>query len=451
MVSALVSARLQAGRASSRSEPDPHFLPARLSPFSYTGAMEGSKQQESVARSRWYARFAPSKDVPADRELRLRRRVILIAAGLGFSALCWLLGLSSGFVESVYANGIGSALAGVLGWISGLAPGSMAEVAVIFTLGFWLVVASRGLWQVARRRRRLLNALACGALSFAAFASIAVALFYGVWGINYFRAPLIERSGWQAYAEPPASRAEQVLELREVCAELVAATNYEYVSAMGSSDVGTPSFSFKELPYLDASIEQAFARVQAELDLEPAFAKPRARAKPVAASVLMDYLQIGGFYFPWTGEANYNRNQPACALPFVIAHEKAHQRAVTSEDEANFFGFAACILSDDPYVRYSGYLFAQRQLLSELVSLDREAALELVKQRYRGVQRDVDDLRDYWQRLQSGVSGAVGEASAAVNHAYLTANRVEGGIGSYRMSSKLLIVYYRRQGTERLD
>jgi hypothetical protein len=195
---------------------------------------------------------------------------------------------------------------------------------------------------------------------------------------------------------------------------------------------------------VDAAIERAFEHVQSDLGLEESFAAPRGRAKPVAMSALMNYLHIGGFYFPWTGEANYNRLQPPVSLPFVIAHEKAHQRCVTSEDEANFIGFAACVRADDPYARYSGYLFAQRQLLSELAKLDLERVRELLKERLPGVQRDVDDVNAYWLRLESGAAGTVGKVSTQINDAYLKANQVKGGVESYRMSSKLLIVYYRR-------
>ena len=131
----------------------------------------------------------------------------------------------------------------------------------------------------------------------------------------------------------------------------------------------------------------------------------------------------------------------------MIADGKAYQRCITSEDEANFCGYLACIHSDDAYARYSGYLFAQRQLLGELFKVDAERAKELLKLRYPGVQRDVDNLRAYWQRFDQGVAGEVGKASHAVNDAYLKTNGVKGGVQSYQLSAKLLIVYAKRRGT----
>ena len=44
-------------------------------------------------------------------------------------------------------------------------------------------------------------------------------------------------------------------------------------------------------------------------------------------------------------------------------------------------------------IQYSGYLFAQRQLLGELFKADRDRAKALLKARLPGVQRDVDAIR----------------------------------------------------------
>ena len=60
---------------------------------------------------------------------------------------------------------------------------------------------------------------------------------------------------------------------------------------------------------------------------------------------------------------------------------------------------------------------------------------------------DVDNLRAYWQRFDQGVAGEVGKASHAVNDVYLKTNGVRGGVESYQLSAKLLIVYAKKRGT----
>ena len=394
----------------------------------------------------WFALFTPSDSMAKDRGLYIKRRGLIILIGLVVLAIAWGVGQSADFVENVFANGFGQSIGRGLAMVSSVLPTSAAEL-LLFLVGSWFLVhVVRACWYVARRKRRALNAIACGALHFGSFAVVLLALFYVFWGLNYYRAPLIERQQWQEYAKASDDTEAENEQLFELCSELVEQTNFNYYAAKGSEDYGSPSAPIAELTVLDGEIDVGYERVQAELMLDESFAASRGRAKPVALSSVMSMLQIGGFYFPWTGEANFNRVQPACSIPFVIAHEKAHQRCITSEDEANFFGFMACTRSDDPYVRYSGYLFAQRQLLNELMKVDQKRAIELVKQRLPGVQRDVDDLRAYWAQFDKGVAGEVGKASHAVNDAYLKSNGVKGGIQSYRMSAKLLIVYARKAG-----
>jgi len=121
----------------------------------------------------------------------------------------------------------------------------------------------------------------------------------------------------------------------------------------------------------------------------------------------------------------------------VIAHEKAHQRGVTSEDEANFFGFLACTSSDDTYVRYAGLLMAQRLLLPELGAIDAARAKGIIEKRFKGVQRDADAVRAFIMAH----AGVVSNVGRAVNNAYLKANRVTAGVKSYQLSAQLILVF----------
>jgi hypothetical protein len=128
----------------------------------------------------------------------------------------------------------------------------------------------------------------------------------------------------------------------------------------------------------------------------------------------------------------------------TAAHEKAHQRGLNPENEANFFGFLAAAHTPHPAARYSAFLFAQRQLLTALAAYDETRARALVARRLPGVQRDVDHIRDYWARFE----GPAREASRRTNDAFLRTNRVEGGVASYGRSVELLVAWAReRNGT----
>jgi hypothetical protein len=313
-------------------------------------------------------------------------------------------------------------------------PFSLAE---LFIAGFalrQLTSAGRGLSRVRRGEWRPKEALAAGALRFGSDAGIVVALFYLLWGFHYARLPLEERHGWRG------AGADEV-ELSLLAQEMVDAANAEYVSLHGTEDRGAPTGSVLERGDLVELLGSGWRGVEPIVSrsrLASGFGDP----KPLMASRGLDYLGISGFYFPWTGEANFNRGTPPVSLPQVVAHEMSHQRGYAREDEANFMGYLVAVLTPHPYPRYSGCVFAQRQLLATLARHDRERALELVAQRHSGVQRDIDAARAYWARFEGPASRAAGR----VNNAYLKGHRVPGGILSYRRSVELLVAYARSRG-----
>ncbi len=78
--------------------------------------------------------------------------------------------------------------------------------------------------------------------------------------------------------------------------------------------------------------------------------------KPLFSSVLMSQSYIGGYYFPFSMEANYNDMMYITNYPFTYCHEYCHIKGYIYEDEANFLAFLACIKSDDEFMQYCGYL-----------------------------------------------------------------------------------------------
>jgi hypothetical protein len=366
-----------------------------------------------------------------------RGRILL--GCVAFLALMRLLSLSSTFVEAVYAERFGTWASRALVSVSGLVPISLAEWilvgAVLWALGAIAALTIR----VWRREQRAAALLSHSLLRVAAVAAVALVLFYALWGIHYARADLAERVGWPRLG--PVSRA-QTAELARLAEELLLATNREYELATGRADLGRPTERPESWSDVEASIDEGYRRVASLLELPAAFAASRGRAKPLALSEIVSHLGLSGFYFPWTGEANYNRLVPSCSLPHVIAHEKAHQRGIAQEDEAEFLGFLACASSERPYVRYSGRLFAQRTLLFELRRSDPAAAQGLVSRRHPGVQRDVDALVAFWRRYE----GRPAAVSQAVNDRYLKAHGVEEGVLSYDRSARLLVLYARSRG-----
>ena len=363
--------------------------------------------------------------------------------GVAALALLWALARSDGFVEGAYARHVGFQLSRALSVISGVVPLSLAEIAIGAAIAAALVAFVLAIVGVVRQRRSLLNVVANGALRALVGAAIVGPVFYLTWGLHYARAPLPDRLAWPAPAAvvDPQESARQTEEIALFTQQLVDATNAAYRQAVGSDDAGGAS-QVHDRQQLDAALDAGYTRVQTRLRLDAPLAASRGRAKPLVASLLMNHLGLTGFYFPFTGEANYNRLMPAADLPHTIAHEKAHQRGIAREDEASFLGFLACIMSDDPYVRYSGYLFGQLQLLSELFGRDRVRARTLAALRVKGVQRDLEYMRSFWAQYE----GAASAVSSAINNTYLRSQGDRRGIAAYAASRNLIVRYARVTG-----
>lgn len=77
--------------------------------------------------------------------------------------------------------------------------------------------------------------------------------------------------------------------------------------------------------------------------------------KKMHFSNMLTHMGIGGYFLPFTMEANVN------GLMYegnwdTIAHELSHTHGFLFENEANFIAFLACTKSDDPLLQYTGYL-----------------------------------------------------------------------------------------------
>ncbi len=114
---------------------------------------------------------------------------------------------------------------------------------------------------------------------------------------------------------------------------------------------------FSSMPYSRGEMnDMLLAAYEKVSDTYTFIPRMYSRVKPVMMSELMSYTHITGVYSFFTGEANINIAFPDYTIPYTAAHELAHQRGISREDEANFVAFLVCSASDDVYIQYSGYL-----------------------------------------------------------------------------------------------
>jgi hypothetical protein len=248
--------------------------------------------------------------------------------------------------------------------------------------------------------------------------------FLLLWGFNYARPPLEERLGLAApFADPHALLAT---------GERTAARTAALFEALGQDSGPTRlPVSFTEL---DRVIDEGYRKLELPGDSIQSSTAP---AKPLVSSALFSYLGISGIFIPFTGEPSVNALQPDAALPLVLAHEKAHQRGITHEGEANFAAFLVCSREGaPPYLRYAAYLFATQYLLGEAAQyLPREDVAAAWDRLGSGPMADVQAVHDFWERYR----GVASELTAEVNDGYLRALRVPEGVESYGTVVRLLL------------
>lgn len=294
---------------------------------------------------------------------------------------------------------------------------SLAEIAVLLGLVAGAVLTFR---IVRQRERRWARGLVYAATT----ATIATTLFFALWGFNYARPSLATRSALSSDGVEAAA----VLAAGTRAAE-VASALYRTLGTDNAPTVLPMTFDAVNRE-LDAAFEQLKLPGDA-IDFEPT------PAKPLSSSLLFSYLGISGIFVPFTGEPSINVLQPDAALPIVIAHEKAHQRGVTHEGEANFAAFLACAReSSPPYLRYAAYLFATRYLLGEASTYLPRSDLEQAWAHLdAGPTRDVEAIHEFWRRYE----GPASRAASRANDQYLRTMQVPGGAQSYGTVVQLLM------------
>lgn len=339
--------------------------------------------------------------------------VLLAAAG---AAQRWA---PSQWVEQWYVPRVYSSAARLLSALSGRFRYSLSEVLTSALLTGGLVLGVHGLWRPGNRVRRAYRALLT-TLSAAGYATFAFSL---LWGLNYRRPPLAERLRLPVGGTPE--------ELVDTARWLACET--ARLSPPGEKHQPTQCPHSPEA--LHAQIEEAFARTKEISTLRGHLAP----AKPVFFSNILSRLGLSGIYIPFTGEPNYNRLLPDAERVFAIAHEKAHQRGIAPESEANFAAFLALRASLDPYLRYCAYLNATGYLLRAVQRADPKTYGELAPILEGRPAADFAAIGRFWQAYR----GPAQHMARRVNDAYLRLQRVSGGVQNYDAVTDLLVGYYR--------
>ena len=194
-------------------------------------------------------------------------------------------------------------------------------------------------------------------------------------------------------------------------------------------------FSFREMNDL---LLASYKDVEKQID---GLCTYSACTKPIRLSEPMVYTHITGVYSFFTGEANVNTAYPDYMQIYTAAHELAHQRGIGREDEANFVAFLACVESEHPYIRYSGYMNLLEYVLSALYAADPAAFYNLSEKFNRTIRSELYGYQSFRSRYEDNL---IGDISSGVNNAYLTVQGADG-LQSYGLVVDLAVAYFKNQ------
>ncbi len=333
-------------------------------------------------------------------------------------------------IEKVYGGWIYPSVAYLLGGLNGSVSFSLAEatcVVLLFSFLVWVIVR----WKRRRHGKKAkwwMRVLRAMATLWILAGSIAW-IFLLLWGLNYARPPLRERLGLAVDEIDD----KEVLDAGRRCAIL--ATSLHSALGVGSEHPTTLPLDFRTL---NEVIDERLKELALPGDPIQYRTSP---VKKLFVSEALSYLGVSGVFIPFTGEPSMNGMIPDVFIPIVVAHEKAHQRGITNEGEANFVAFLTCSGADrHTYLRYSAYLYAAAQLIGAASRPLPDEAGEAWELLGEGPVRDLTAVREFWARYV----GRIAEIAESINDTYLRSQRVPEGVASYGQITGLLVALDRQ-------
>ena len=351
---------------------------------------------------------------------------IWLLADLGLLAAYWLCRGNRAWMNALAAH-VTAPLRRAIGRICYRVDFSVAEALCVLLV---VLAATYVVWSViAVIRRRGHGALqrAYGAVLGAVCAALTIYVgFCFLLGIDSYADGFQEKSG--LYAQPVAL--EDLQAVTAYFARQVAQT------APGVARDEDGVFAEDRRAILENSV-RAYDALEKEY---PFLAFDDTGVKPVYFSRFLSALDFTGIYCPFTGESNVNVDSPASMLPATAAHELAHQRGITSEQECNFLAILASTTCGDEVYAYSGWLSGYIYLGNALYRVDPEAYWAIRSALPETVQADLRYQNEYWDQFEDKAAQKV---SNRVYDSFLKGYGQELGLQSYGTVVDLLVTYYK--------
>lgn len=314
-----------------------------------------------------------------------------------------------------YALHVYPTLSFVLSGFSSRIPFSLGDLFIFGSIA-WVIVYPFYAWQRKRPWKRTL-------LRMAGFLVWMYVWFYLAWGVNYFRKDFYARA-----SVTPATFTPD--EFHAFLDDYVAALNASFVPA-GQTDPETVA----------AEVKNGYREIAGRYGL----ARPHdfQRVKTMLFTPFISMVGISGYMGPFFSEFNLNGDLLPSQYASTYAHEMAHLLGVTGEAEANLYAYLVCIASDDPRIRFSGYLSLLPHVLRNARNLLPEKEYEAVALSVNPAVLAVYEAnRVYWREKYVP---AVGHLQDVVYDWFLKSNRIQSGMQNYSEVIGLLVSVQKKE------
>lgn len=252
----------------------------------------------------------------------------------------------------------------------------------------------------------------------------AIALFYLLWGFNYYRIPMADSLGWSAME---VDSMKLINEFNEVSQQI-------QQQRMRLSHDTTAYIYQPDMVVLEDSIRNRLIQVFDAFSL-PHPGRVRVRALQPQGSLLV--FSTAGIYIPYTMEGHFDKGLHTLQWPFTMAHEMSHGYGITDEGECNLLGLLACLRSSDDYIRYSGLLGYWRYLYYEVSLCYYGYAEQVHANLSKSVRADLNAVRLNLDRYPE----LFPEIRDYIYNSYLEVHGVESGLDSYQHLVPLMLYY----------
>lgn len=347
-----------------------------------------------------------------------------LAAGAGFLALMALeWNLCRAFpAVSAFCRGVATFFARIVGFFCGILPFPVSEWLLVGLILGWLA------YFILRAVNRDWSAVGRGLCKLVCMGCAAAFLFVFLYGVHHTAPSLASQMGLTV-------EKYSVEQLAELMARTTEASNV-LAPQVPRDENGVCDFgAFRAMAADISDAYTAFSDEYAAFDRSPA---GRVKRSLIGGRV-MSYVDLAGYYCPWTAESVVSSDVVDTHIPFNIAHETAHGIGIGPEAECNFAAWLVCKDHSDPKIAYSGWLCAFIYANNALYAADHAAWQVQYASLSEQVRFDLKVLSDSLARFENT---RVNELGSRANDALIKATGQPEGLRSYGKVVDLMLAYY---------